>query len=254
MNKKHLSIISLLFVVFILVARCSPAGEVSPTSRLVGHWEAPYAGEDLPREIFLGELSNDGKGKLYLTNDFANYCERTYEVVSEDEGTYTVRFNKGYTSQFQDYSFDFVDDSLNMSSDGELLGEFKYVDSETEPEALSTLAENEAEYLVTTPLTGHWGHIPEPDGSIDENWHIYFGKINNDGEGIHYISFEPNASKYTFKIVREDGGDYDLRVQHECGGPEDFGHLEVSEDGKNLNWVMIDEIFRFEYIDSNTEP
>ena len=104
MNNKQLSIISVLFVLSVLVAGCRPAEDTSPSTRLVGHWEAPYEGEDLPREIYLGELSTDGEGKLYMTSDFANFCERTYEIISEDEDTYNIRFYKDYTSNYEDYS------------------------------------------------------------------------------------------------------------------------------------------------------
>ena len=255
MNKKHLSIISLLFVLSILVAGCSPAEETSPSSRLVGHWEAASEREDSPEEIYLGELSTDGEGKLYMTSDIANFCERTYEIISEDEDTYNIRFYKDYTSNYEDYSIEFKDEGFILSYDGELFGDFTYVDSETEPDNLSTLAEKENEYLTTTSLTGHWGHIPEADGNSDENWHVYFGRINDDGEGIYYESGEEYLDlKWTFKIVREDGRDYDLQSKYECGGWDLSERWEVSEDGQNLKLFLGDEIFRFKYIDSNTEP
>ena len=254
MNKKHLSIISVVFVLSILISGCNPAGEQSPSSRLVGHWEAPYEGEDLPREIYLGELSTDGEGKLYMTSDFANFCERTYEIISEDEDLFTVRFHNDYSSNYEDYSIEFRDEGFILLYDGELMGEFTYVDTETEPDNYSPLAEKEDEYLTTTSITGHWGYIPEAGSQFDENLHVYFGRINDDGEGIHYLSIDNDPSKYSFKIVREDGGNYDLQVQYECGGPDDISRWEVSEDGKNLNLFLEDEIFRFQYIDSKTEP
>jgi len=255
MNMKHLSIISLLFVVSIMVAGCSPAEDISPSTRLVGHWEAPYEGEDLPREIYLGELSPDGKGKLYMTSDFVNFCERTYEILSDDEEIYTVRLFKEYTPNFADYSIEFRDDGFIMSYDDELIGEFMYVDTETEPDNFSPLAEKENEYQTTTSLTGHWGHIPEAGGYFDENFHVYFGRINDDGEGIYYESGEEYLDlKWTFKIVHEDGRDYDLQSKFECGGWDLSERWEVSEDGQNLKLFLGDEIFRFKYIDSNTEP
>ena len=123
MNKRHLSIISLLFVVSILVAGCSPAEDKSPSTRLVGHWEAPYVGEDLPREIYLGELSTDGKGKLYMTEDLVNFCERTYEILSENIDTYTVRFYREYTTNHEDYSIELKDEGFNIAL--ELINEIK---------------------------------------------------------------------------------------------------------------------------------
>jgi hypothetical protein len=254
MDKNNLSIISLLFVVSILVAGCSPADDISPSSRLVGHWEAAYEREGYPGEIYLGELSTDGKGKLYTTYDFENYCERTYEVISEDEDTYTVRFYKGYTTKYADFSFQFMDDGFTLSYDGELLGEFTYVDSETEPEALSTLAEKEAEYLTTTPLTGHWSPIKE-DGNIDETWHVYFGKINDDGEGIFYEGGEGGTdNKWAFKIISEDGRDYEIQTTYECGGYVFSEPWQLSEDGQNLTWFQEERTVQFQYIDSKTEP
>ena len=246
MNKKQLSIISVVFVLSILVVGCNPAGDQSPSSRLVGHWEAPYETEDLPREIFLGELSTDGEGKLYMTSDFVNFCERTYEIISEDEDTYNIRFYRDYTSNYEDYSIEFRDEGFILLYDGEFFGDFTYVDTETEPDNFSTLA-TENEYLTTTSITGHWGYIPEADSQFDENLLVYFGRINNDGEGIHYLSIDNDPSKYSFKIIREDGGDYDLRIQHECGGSDDISRWEVSEDRQNLNLFLEDEIPEFEF-------
>ena len=257
MNKKHLSIISILFVLSILVAGCSPAGDLSPSTRLVGHWEAAYEREGSPDEIYLGELSSDGKGKVYLTYDFVNYCERAYEIISENEDTYTVRFYREDSSKYVDDSVEFRDDGFFRwkDGDGELIGEFTYIDSETELDNFSPLAENEIEYLTTTSLTGHWVHINEADGKIDETWHVYFGRINDDGEGIYYESGEEYLDlKWTFKIVHEDGRDYDLQSKFECGGWDMSERWEVSEDGQNLKLFLGDEIFRFKYIDSNTEP
>jgi len=256
MNMKHLSIISLLFVVSILVAGCSPAEDISPSTRLVGHWEAAPEREDSSGEIYLGELSSDGKGKLYLTYDFVNYCERTYEIISENEDTYTVRFYKEYTPKYEDYSFEFNDDvSIKWEDvDGELIGYFTYIDSETEPDNLNLLGENENEYLTTTSLTGHWVHINEADGKIDETWHAYFGRVDDDGEGVYYASGEENPpGKYIFKIVREDGRDYDLQFKPECGG-DYLLHWEVSEDGQRLKLSWEDNREMFKYIDANTEP
>ena len=257
MNMKHLSIISLLFVASIMVAGCSPAEDISPSTRLVGHWEAAYEREGYPGEIYLGELSSDGKGKFYMTFDFENYCERTYEIISENEDTYTVRFYRGDSSKYVDDSVEFRDDGFFRwkDVDGELIGEFTYIDPETELEDFIPLAENENEYLTTTSLTGHWVHINEEDGKIDESWNVYFGRINDDGEGIYYESGEEYLDlKWTFKIVREDGRDYDLQSKYECGGWDLSERWEVSEDGQNLKLFLGDEIFRFKYIDSNTEP
>ena len=208
MNKKHLSIISVLFVVSILVAGCSPAGDESPSTRLVGHWEAAFEREGYPGEIYLGELSTDGKGKLYTTYDFVNYCERTYEIISENGDTYTVRFYKEYTPKYKDYSFEFNDDgSIKWEDvDGELIGGFTYIDSETEPDNLSVLEEKENEYLTTTSLTGHWVNFNEMSGRINENWHAYFGRVDDDGKGVYYASGEENpGEKYTFKIISIKG-------------------------------------------------
>ncbi len=255
MNKKHLSVISLLFVVSILVAGCSPAEDISPSSRLVGHWEAAYERDGFLGEIYLGELSTDGKGKLYITYDYENYCERTYEIISENEDTYTVRFYKEYTPKYEDYSFEFRDDSFIrwIDEDGEVIKEFTYIDSETEPDNLSTLAEKENEYLTTTSLTGHWS--PIKDGKIDESWNVYFGRINDDGEGIYYESGEDSPDyKWTFKIVSEDGRAYDLQTTNECGGYGFSDRWEVSEDGQNLTNPQPDRIVQFNYIDSKTEP
>jgi len=141
-----------------------------------------------------------------------------------------------------------------MSYDDELIGEFTYVDTETEPDNFSPLAEKENEYQTTTSLTGHWGHIPEAGGYFDENFHVYFGRINDDGEGIHYDSVDKDPSKFTFNIVREDGSVYDIQLTGECGGTGGIHRWEVSEDGQNLNLIVEGEIYRFKYIDSNTEP
>lgn len=256
MDKKHLSIISLLFVVSILVAGCSPADDTSPSSRLVGHWEAAYEREGYPGEIYLGELSTDGKGKLYTTYDFENYCERTYEILSENEDTYSVRFYREYTSEYEDNSFEFRDESFIRwkDEDGELIGEFTNVDSETKPKNFRPLGEKENEYLTTTPLTGHWSPIME-DGKIDDTWHVYFGRINDVGEGIFYEGGEGGYDlKWAFKIISEDGREYDLMTTYECGGYEFSDHWQLSEDGQNLTWFQEDRIVQFKYIDSNTEP
>jgi len=257
MNMKHLSIISLLFVVSILVAGCSPAEDISPSTRLVGHWEAAYEREGYPGEIYLGELSSDGKGKFYMTFDFENFCERTYEIISENEDTYAVRFYSEYTSEYGDNSFEFRDESFIRwnDEDGDLIGEFTYVDSETEPDDFGPLAEKENEYLTTTPLTGHWSPIIEEDGKIDESWNIYFGRINEEGEGIFYEGGEGGSdNKWAFKIMSEDGRDYDIQTTYECGGYEFLEHWELSEDGQDLTWFQEDRTVRFKYIDANTEP
>ena len=257
MNKNHLHIISILFVVSILVAGCSPAGDLSPSTRLVGHWEAASEREDSPEEIYLGELSSDGKGKVYLSYDFVNYCERTYEIISENEDTYAVRFYKDYTSKYEDYSVEFRDDGFFKweDIDGELIGEFTSVDSETEPDNLNTLADKENEYLTTNSLTGHWVHINERDGKIDENYHAYFGRVDDEGEGVFYASGEESPTeKFSFKIVSEDGRDYDLQFKSECGGDDAILHWEVSKDGQRLKLIWVDARDLFKYIDSNTEP
>jgi len=257
MNKKHLSIISILFIFSILVAGCNPAGDQSPSSRLVGHWEAAYERDGFLGEIYLGELSTDGKGKFYLTFDYTNYCGNTYEIITENEDTYTVRFYKEYTPKYEDYSFEFRDDSFIRwkDKDGDLIKEFTYIDAETEPDNFGPLAEKENEYLTATSLTGHWILINEADGEIDENWHVYFGRINDDGEGIYYDGGADSPDyKWTYKIVNQDGNNYDIQATYECGGYEFLERWEVSEDGQNLNFIGDDEIFRFKYIDSNTEP
>jgi hypothetical protein len=257
MNKKQLSIISVVFVLSILVAGCSPDEEISPSSRLVGHWEAAYERDGTLGEIYLGQLSTDGKGKLYMTFDYANYCERTYEIISENEDTYTVRFFRDYTPKYEDFSFEFRDDSFMRwkDKDGDLIKEFTYIDSETEPDNLSTLAEKENEYPITTSLTGHWIPINEADGEIDESWHVYFGRINEDGEGIYYEIGEDSPDfKLTYKIVNQDGKNYDLQTTLECGGYEFSDRLEVSDDGQILTSPQEDRVVRLKYIDSKTEP
>ena len=256
MNKKQLSIISVVFVLSILVAGCSPAEEISPSSRLVGHWEAAYERTGYPEEIYLGEISTDGKGKLYMTYDSETFCERTYEVISENEDTYSVRFFREYTPEYEDFSFKFRDDSSVQWNDeeGELIGDFTYGYTETEPDNFRPLAEKEDEYLTATPLTGHWSPITE-DGKIDETWHVYFGRINDDGEGISYESGEGGYDlKWAFKIISEDGRDYEIQTTYECGGYVFSEPWQLSEDGQNLTWFQEERTVQFQYIDSKTEP
>jgi hypothetical protein len=257
MSKKLFPFIHVLFVASILIAGCSPAADESPSSRLVGHWEAAYEREGSPEAIYLGELSSDGKGKVYLSYDLVNYCERSYEIISEDEDTYTVRFYRGDSPRYAEESVEFRDDRFIRWKylDGELIGEFTYVDSETELEDLGPLAENGNDYLTITPLTGHWVLINDADGKIDDSWNVYFGRINDDGEGVYYESGEGTPDlKWTFKIISEDGRDYDLQSKFECGGWDMSERWEVSEDGQNLKLFLGDEIYQFKYVDSNTEP
>ena len=63
MNKKHLSIISILFVLSILVAGCNPARDLStPSTRLVGHWKGGKQGD---LEVYIGKFDQNGNSRSF---------------------------------------------------------------------------------------------------------------------------------------------------------------------------------------------
>jgi hypothetical protein len=128
MQKKHLSIITLILVISFMVAACNSGGGIS--TRIVGHWGYYEEGEsNLLYELYFGEFDEEGVS-LCFYKDNEEQAKFSCTILEENSSSMELRVRLLSAGLSEDATVSISEDGQRLTWNEDVL---QYIDSETEP-------------------------------------------------------------------------------------------------------------------------